>query len=131
MKLRRYLCSVLVWLLSGYGPCYAQTPDGAPPAEGGQAAPAPAGSPAPAAGASNAANGQRDLNGYMFKSLPDMVGGSSTLARGSSSYAVQAMQLRDYCANLQFPEARLKQMLARFAKMTGKSEETCQTILQY
>jgi hypothetical protein len=43
---------------------------------------------------------------------------------------VQAMILRDYCANEKLPDDFVRDRLARFGRITGR-EEDCQSLLDY
>jgi hypothetical protein len=64
----------------------------------------------------------RDTSGYPFPALAD------TLAAAQNM--VQAMLLRDYCANEKIPDNFVLDRLARFSRITGR-EEDCQSLLDY
>lgn len=83
-----------------------------------QGTPAPA-VPAPAAGEAAAF---RDTADYRYPALSQTVRDMQNLA--------YAMQLRDYCADPRVPDEFLKAQLARFGRITGRSE-TCKTLLSY
>jgi hypothetical protein len=90
----------------------AQPPAAAPVTESGKA------------GAPNASSGKgwRDTSGYPFPALADTVAAVQNM--------VQAMLLRDYCANAKLPDDFVRNRLTRFSRITGR-EEDCQSLLDY
>jgi len=105
--LPRPLIACLVLLLAGSA-C-AQM---APPAPAGVATPEP-GKPVEAI---------RDTTGYRYPALSRTVRDMQNLA--------YAMQLRDYCADDRVSDEFVRAQLARFSRITGRTE-TCRTLLAY
>jgi len=64
----------------------------------------------------------RDTSGYPFPALADTVAAAQNM--------VQAMILRDYCANKKLSDDFVRGRLARFSRITGR-EEDCQSLLDY
>lgn len=64
----------------------------------------------------------RDTTGYRYPALARTVRDMQNLA--------YAMQLRDYCADERVSNDFVKAQLARFSRITGRSE-TCRTLLAY
>jgi hypothetical protein len=66
--------------------------------------------------------GWRDTSGYPFPALADTVAAVQNM--------VQAMILRDYCANEKLPDNFVRNRLTRFSRITGR-EEDCQSLFDY
>jgi hypothetical protein len=64
----------------------------------------------------------RDTSGYPFPALADTVAAAQNM--------VQAMILRDYCANKKISDDFVRERLNRFSRITGR-EEDCQSLLDY
>lgn len=98
----------LALLLAGSA-CAQPPPPGAPQS----ASPASAGKPD---------ESFRDTTGYRHPALSRIVRDMQNLA--------YAMQLRDYCADDRVSDEFVKAQLARFSRITGRTE-TCRTLLAY
>lgn len=64
----------------------------------------------------------RDTSAYRYPALAQTVRDMQNLA--------YAMQLREYCADRRVPEDFVKEQLARFGRITGRTE-TCTSLLAY
>jgi hypothetical protein len=82
--------------------------------------PATAGAAVPEAG--KPVEAVRDTTGYRYPALSRTVRDMQNLA--------YAMQLRDYCADDRLSDEFVKAQLARFSRITGRTE-TCRTLLAY
>ncbi|BAL23451.1 hypothetical protein AZKH_1121 [Azoarcus sp. KH32C] len=64
----------------------------------------------------------RDTAGYRYPAISSTVRDMQNMA--------YAMQLRDYCADDRVSDDFVKEQLARFSRVTGRTE-TCRTLLAY
>ena len=101
LRVATVLICMLIW-----APVLAQTPA----------------APAPATTGSGKPYNFRDITGYLFPAIAETTGDMQNVA--------YAMQLRDYCSDKRVPDQFVRDQLARFGRITGRTED-CQTLLDY